>query len=330
MPLNHDAFATLTKESAYLLGLITSDGNIIYSDKPWKRWNISIGSTDIEIVNCFKRIVDTPNKIVEVKPRKKVIFPQGNICNCKRSYQIKIDSRKIYEDLTNIGLMPNKSLKLQEIHCPDEIFSHFLRGVFDGDGSISIRKNRRDSAIFTIASGSELFLKWLNNKITKLANLNKKLSLSKSRKIYNLKLVNREELKKLIRWMYQDSNILTRLSRKYKICEKVLTFTQKKGMGQYDKRFKSWKIRVNGVLLPSYKSQEEVLKAKEYFLETGKILDNNRVKKYEAYNESKTLQEWQKDPRCEVRYDTLRRRINNKIPLEIALKKPRQPRRMYE
>ena len=45
-------------------------------------------------------------------------------------------------DLINLGCIPNKSLILLPPKLKDEFISHFIRGYFDGDGSIGKYKNR--------------------------------------------------------------------------------------------------------------------------------------------------------------------------------------------
>ena len=54
----------------------------------------------------------------------------------KNAYSIFINSSKMANDLSQYGIIPNKS-HLDSIFLPNlenELISHFIRGYFDGDG----------------------------------------------------------------------------------------------------------------------------------------------------------------------------------------------------
>ena len=63
------------------------------------------------------------------------------------------------------GLTTEKSLTLQfPNNIPDEYLSHFIRGFFDGDGSITVRKTQYNMYFqISITSGSYDFLVSLKN-----------------------------------------------------------------------------------------------------------------------------------------------------------------------
>lgn len=52
-----------------------------------------------------------------------------------------ITSEKMYQDLVNKGLTPNKSKTLEFPNIIPELIPHFIRGYFDGDGSVYNSKN---------------------------------------------------------------------------------------------------------------------------------------------------------------------------------------------
>jgi intein/homing endonuclease len=42
-----------------------------------------------------------------------------------------------------MGMVPNKSLVLKFPDIPKEMYRHFIRGYFDGDGSLCLHINKR-------------------------------------------------------------------------------------------------------------------------------------------------------------------------------------------
>tara|TARA_Y100000310_G_C20423025_1_gene687590 strand:- start:142 stop:816 length:675 start_codon:yes stop_codon:yes gene_type:complete len=96
----------------------------------------------------------------------------------------------VLKDIEKLGVIPNKSLCVELPDVPEEYFRHFVRGVLDGDGWISIRnRQERKHKEFSIgfASGSFNFLEKLASMIsTKLdigtGNLRDRVKITKSGK----------------------------------------------------------------------------------------------------------------------------------------------------
>lgn len=144
-----------TKDKAYLLGLITSDGWVAKGNK---RGNtivigLSLHQNDREVVEYFKQQLQSP------APLKR----NGN------SIQITVCSTHMCKSLEKYGIIPNKSLivKLEDIinrtKMDDKLIPSFLLGFFDGDGGIrccygSNGKTIQWSCSFTSTKDSCLFL----------------------------------------------------------------------------------------------------------------------------------------------------------------------------
>ena len=129
---NFDFFETIDNElSAYWLGFIYADGNITkkgeYGEQEFK---ISISNKDIKLLEHFKKDINSTYPIR---------------FDCSKGLQHKMcllsmRSQKTVEDLKNKGVVENKSLILEFPSCsqvPQHLLHHFIRGYFDGDGSIS-------------------------------------------------------------------------------------------------------------------------------------------------------------------------------------------------
>lgn len=71
-------------------------------------------------------------------------------------------SQKTVDDLKKLGCIENKSLRLTfptYEQVPEKLIYHFIRGYFDGDGSISCDKNNHWTVCFV---GTENFIKELS------------------------------------------------------------------------------------------------------------------------------------------------------------------------
>lgn len=142
-----------------------------------------------------------------------------------------IRSTKLYEKLINLGCVPQKTqnkFKLPELN--QELFFHFLRGYFDGDGSISLRKHRRHQVQVYICSIDFDFLNQLKLELIKYNIVStiymekrngKPLKLprggfkSDCLDMYTLRVSGFKNLLKLYENLYKNSEL--KLERKYKI-----------------------------------------------------------------------------------------------------------------
>jgi len=95
---------------------------------------------------------------------------------------------------------------------PDHLFHHFVRGYFDGDGSIHIKhyKTRHGKTIdalatsFTAGLETGLFLEELRDAIRKIIPVGyKKIAEGAGRKL----IFNQYDSMLLCEWMYQDATI---------------------------------------------------------------------------------------------------------------------------
>lgn len=75
----------------------------------------------------------------------------------QQAYRISIYSKELSDDLTKLGCFQNKSLELKfptNKQVPDKLIHHFMRGYFDGDGSICFGQGQLRFSII----GTEDFL----------------------------------------------------------------------------------------------------------------------------------------------------------------------------
>lgn len=189
---------------AYAIGLIVSDGNLSPNGR-----HISFTSKDEELVGHYLRALNITSTHIGRKSRSKD--------EEKRYYCVQFSDVLFYRFLVSIGLMPNKSRSLETLHIPDEHFSHFLRGLFDGDGSCFSYWDKRWKKSFmyytSFASASPSFLLWLQEKIAALYDIHGSIQRSRTGSVEQLVYAKKATVS-LFAIMYEDANNLY-LTRKH-------------------------------------------------------------------------------------------------------------------
>lgn len=210
-PLNENYFENIDSfEKAYWLGLLYADGAI--QDEGF---SIRLGLIDKEHVEKFQQAIGAVNnKIGEVTDNR---FSHP----CK-IYYVAVKSQKMYKDLFALGCTPRKSLTINSI--PDiqkEFILSFIRGYFDGDGSIcQSGKNKMWKISFT---GTKNFLENIQREIETKVKISKGPNNAKD---YVFQITGKYQLKRILDYLYKDSVVETRLNRKY---AKYLTFLNELG-----------------------------------------------------------------------------------------------------
>ena len=103
---------------AYLLGLVMADGTVS------KTGQVQLEMKDFQIMRDVGEVLG-----VEVHPRSD-----------RDMYQLTVPSRVACQ-LIEFGVCRNKSQGFEVPRMSECSFGHFLRGLFDGDGSVSVRGN---------------------------------------------------------------------------------------------------------------------------------------------------------------------------------------------
>jgi len=143
-------------ELAYFLGWMASDGNITNNLK-----NFRITSTDIEhLENLFSMF--SYGWTVSIRKWKK-----EKEINYKPAGTIAIARRDIVNKLIYYGITPKKSLTIKMPNVPGKYLRDFVRGLFEGDGCITIKLNKFISPKIVFSSGSLGFLESIGKEIQK-------------------------------------------------------------------------------------------------------------------------------------------------------------------
>ena len=138
-----DFFSTWSHEMAYCLGFISADGHV-WKDRPFL--TISLAVEDVDTLTYIRDQI-SPSTLVRDNPK-------GN------SVQINIKSKQIHSDLAKYNVTNSKTFNLKiDFDIPEDYWGDYLRGYFDGDGSIWLSKDLK-SPVYSgsIVSASEQFL----------------------------------------------------------------------------------------------------------------------------------------------------------------------------
>lgn len=187
---NEDVFWNLTQESAYLLGLIASDGCV--DDVEFR-----IALCDLELIEKVRNSLFPNHSIIEVQ------FKKYN-SNRKNQYILRVGSKRVARRLLDLRI------KSQIPPIPDDLFSHYVRGFFDGDGTLGVYK----SALTVRFYGSKEFLGKLESEIRKRLGFNQR-TVVRGNGGWSVGYGGSFLPLKLCKWIYANAHIY--LGRKHKI-----------------------------------------------------------------------------------------------------------------
>lgn len=133
-----------TEEKAYFLGFLYADGCLY---KPTRKISIELQERDFELLEKFNKIINSTYPIT----LNKKITPKTHIE--KGYYTWNVNNLHFSKRCEELGVVERKSLILEfpkENQVPRHLLRHFIRGFFDGDGTIiRSKKNSVSCAITT-------------------------------------------------------------------------------------------------------------------------------------------------------------------------------------
>jgi len=198
-----------TEEKAYWLGFFYADGYVNIT-KQKKQTGHEVGlelkKSDIGHLKKFNKSINGNFKPI-IRTRKPTTFVKKFIDTCS----IRIYSKKMVYDLINAGVTQRKTFTIEFPFIEDYLVRHFIRGFFDGDGSLWI-DNTRNFLKCKFTSASPVFINQLRNT---LYCSGIESYIVKSRNVLDLCIGDKKSVGIFLNYIYQDSNIF--LDRKKKL-----------------------------------------------------------------------------------------------------------------
>lgn len=201
---------------AYVLGFWVADGYMRHE----KSYRIVFNSHDYNLLIKIKECMGSAHPVRLRKKNRKAILPE---------YKLIIFSKYMYSQLQKLGGVRRKSKSITVPIMPSEYFSDFVRGYFDGDGSVfyttyrsTKNKKMRTELRSNFTSGNPKFLEVLQTALVDILGVSrKKICPFNEETSWKLGYATTDTVK-LLRFMYYP-NYPIALKRKASFAENILT-----------------------------------------------------------------------------------------------------------
>jgi hypothetical protein len=207
---------SISFDIAWILGLLVSDG-FVTNNAVAANFGLKLKRKDEDVIFKVKRILKYQGPILTGMSK---VRHKGVIKEFPYSL-LKINERNTVEQLEQIGIKQNKTLNEIFLECISETedektISSFIRGIYDGDGSVLYDK-KRNSMCFQIVGTLQLLSK-IQQYLIYYCCVNKTALTENIKGVNHYALRYRGNLQavKILKWVYKYSNSFNRMSRKYK------------------------------------------------------------------------------------------------------------------
>ena len=199
---NENYFETITTENqAYWLGFLWGDGSIHCNKNGQYCISLNLSIEDKSHLEKFKQEINSEHKITIAKNKwgfnKNNTEPHYYCAFC-------IHSLKTYNDLLKYGLYNPKSKRILPKLNPS-LMSHFIRGYFDADGSLTINKNTK-TGIVSFCGPIEI-ISQIKPIIQQHCNTKSEIYKYKTRNAADYRVGGTNNIKALYNYLYKDATI---------------------------------------------------------------------------------------------------------------------------
>lgn len=210
--LNENALDLLDTKTAWILGWLLADGFVARDNC----FGIKVAIKDLDILEKIKHFFEYTGPILDANTYLK---------KTGKTYKIKllkINSIEIKNKLLEYGIAPNKTSNEKYLRLPkdEEIDRHFIKGVFEGDGSLLYYKKSNRSR-FQIVGTKEL-LNEIQKKLILYVGIKKTKMYCQSEKSnhYMMQYSGNKQVRRIASWIYKNSE--WHLDRKYKAYKEMV------------------------------------------------------------------------------------------------------------
>lgn len=196
-----------TENKAYWLGFLYADGYILERGKA-----LITGLTlkDLDHIEKFKSDIDSTHLIKSTTTN---------------NYQFNIYNTNFSKHLIDKGCIPRKTNKIEFPEIKNDLVNHFIRGYFDGDGSVSATDRTLQ---VTICCASKIFLENLIKKISDETGVRNKIY-TREDGLHLYVNASGDDILEIGRYLYKNSNkYLDRKKKIFDFIEKNINEIKKK------------------------------------------------------------------------------------------------------
>lgn len=200
---------------AYVLGFWFADGCMTHD----RAYRITFSSNDREHLEAVGEVVQTNIPLEQYKRHGKL----------EQNFTLTLRSKTLYQQLQRLGGTRRKSLVMELPNIPNAFLADFIRGYFDGDGSVYFTtylrtkdKHKQTDFRCNFTSGSPKFLNSLRDTLRGKLNLfPRKVCVYGNGNQYKLEYAGKDA-RRLLEFMYKDLEKAPYLERKFAIYQKYL------------------------------------------------------------------------------------------------------------
>ena len=199
-----------SEAKAYFLGLITADGYVVEGPR---RYVVNLGSTDKDLPYKLREAVQGTMPVYEILPDKKKRW--------QTEWRLSICSKYMVSRLVELGIRQRKSLR--ETFCdaiPETLWRHYIRGVFDGDGTLGMYGYKHGPQPRIGLVGSQQLLTTIRDLFTKILDIPSVVVSEKQNNLYRLQYSGNHIARRIIEWLYSD--VAVAMNRKARIAQMTL------------------------------------------------------------------------------------------------------------
>lgn len=195
-----------TSEKAYWLGFIYADGFITRKTNGSAVFGLTLAEEEplIKLNQCLES-----NKPIG-KYRKVNSYNSNSI-----EYKLAFCSNKMVSDLEKYGCVERKTFKLKFPNLNENLISHFIRGYFDGDGSVFLHIQKANNTEYIMLGVTICGIKSFLDDLSKYIGFENCVYKDKRKKTdcYSIKLASNIRCLKLYHYLYSNAGNMY-LSRK--------------------------------------------------------------------------------------------------------------------
>lgn len=148
---NTNFFKKNNPESNYFGGYLYADGNIIKTKYSWAV-RLAIAESDITIIQKLANLIE-----------KNITIQNNSKIEWQRLCVLQFTGKTLQDDMIKFGVIPLKSKNWIEPNIQKEMIPHFLRGWFDGDGTVRKIECGRQVSLAGNKKAIEWFSKTIND-----------------------------------------------------------------------------------------------------------------------------------------------------------------------
>ena len=195
--INEDFFKKWSPAMAYVLGLLITDGNVS------RNGTVSLCMNEKELIEKVAKTMGAEHKITLSKHQKGLF-----IFHFARANMVK--------DLGALCVVPKKSITVKFPLIPEPFLADFIRGVFDGDGSVFFNGSKKHPVQTKFVSSSKEFIEKLESELQKLGLPARNIYEQPTKNgITHMFKYGHKDSEKLFAIMYKDIENSLFLTRKY-------------------------------------------------------------------------------------------------------------------